>query len=609
MSGIVGIVNTDGAPIDRDLLSRLTQSIAWRGPDTQEIRVLGCTGFGHAMLRTTWEAEREHQPCSLNGEVWVTADCRIDGREDLIRELASSGRSFLEEATDPELILHAYAVWGTDCVVHLIGDFSFALWDEPNRRLFCARDQMGVKLLHYVNGKNCLVFGNTLNSLLLHPAVSGELDDVSIGDYLLIGYNHEIGSTFFRAIRSLPPAHSLIWADGELQVRRYWTLPIDPPLSLHRRSDYTGQFLELLNTATRDRLRTHRAALFMSGGLDSAGLAAIAKELVSETPGLEIEAHTVVYDRLIPDTERHYAGIVARHLGIPIHFHALDDQGFYEGLSGETEARRWWSPLHVPQLGPSFRAGYLARVGRVGLSGNGPDNALAYEPRPYVWHQLSRGHYGSLLRNALSFPFLFGRIPLWGRFRRSGRVAAEPVRTTSPPWLNEDFSRRLSLQERFRYLSSPLSANGANPEAHPVRPQSYASMGARAWSFVLEAADPSSTGLLLEIREPYLDMRMLRFLLSVPAIPWCREKHLLRSAMKGRLPEAIIRRPKTALAGVAWFEKWKETGLPVPRRSESVSAFVDMARFESTGSDSPFSLGLKLRVLSLIFFLHGLEKP
>src|SRR5438876_9538250 len=140
MSGFVGIVNSDGAPVARETLFRLTETMAYRGPDALNVWIDGHVGFGHTMLRTTREAESERQPCSLDGECWITADCRVDGREDLIQALLARGRKFVKDAPDPELILHAYAVWGTECVLHLIGDFAFAIWDGRNRRLFCARD-------------------------------------------------------------------------------------------------------------------------------------------------------------------------------------------------------------------------------------------------------------------------------------------------------------------------------------------------------------------------------------------------------------------------------------------------------------------------------------
>src|SRR4051812_20160307 len=112
MSGIVGIFNLDGAPVDRHLLGRMTGYLRFRGPDASAVWIDGRVGFGHALLRTTEEAERETQPCSLDGQVWIVADARVDARDDLRTALTAHGRRDLDDATDPEFILHAYQVWG-----------------------------------------------------------------------------------------------------------------------------------------------------------------------------------------------------------------------------------------------------------------------------------------------------------------------------------------------------------------------------------------------------------------------------------------------------------------------------------------------------------------
>src|SRR5438874_2581685 len=148
MSGMTGIFNRDGAPVDRDLLSRMTAYMGFRGPDAQEIRTSGGIGFGHTLLRTTWESETENQPYVLE-DVWITADARIDAREDLIRHLQAAGRHPSQNASDPELILHSYHAWSEQCLDRLLGDFSFAIWDQRARRLFCARDHFGIKRFYY----------------------------------------------------------------------------------------------------------------------------------------------------------------------------------------------------------------------------------------------------------------------------------------------------------------------------------------------------------------------------------------------------------------------------------------------------------------------------
>src|SRR5260370_2251119 len=240
MSGIVGIINLDGAPVDAELLRRMTDSMTFRGPDAQEVWVDGNVGLGHTMLRTTWEAETEKQPLSLDGRVWLTADARIDGRAELISELeiklgtklriperSKPNGSCSETPNDAELILHAYHAWGEDCVKHLIGDFAFAIWDGRKRRLLCVRDQFGVKPFYYARVANCFVFSNTLNCVRLHPAVSTTLNGFAIGDFLLWGENQEPATTAFADIARLPGANVLAISASDHGVRRDWSAPTD----------------------------------------------------------------------------------------------------------------------------------------------------------------------------------------------------------------------------------------------------------------------------------------------------------------------------------------------------------------------------------------------
>src|SRR5260370_27658195 len=217
MSGIVGIINLDGAPVDAELLRRMTDSMTFRGPDAQAVWVDGNVGFGHTMLRTTWEAETEKQPLTLDGWVWLTADARIDGRADLISELeiklrtklriperSNANGSYSRTPNDAELILHAYHAWGEDGVKHLIGDFAFAIWNGRERRLFCARDQFAVKPFYYARVADCFVFSNTLNCVRLHPAVSTTPNEVAIGHFLLSGENQHPPTTAFPTLLPLP---------------------------------------------------------------------------------------------------------------------------------------------------------------------------------------------------------------------------------------------------------------------------------------------------------------------------------------------------------------------------------------------------------------------
>ena len=203
----------------------------------------------------------------------------------------------MSAATDAELILRAYRVWGEQCVDHLLGDFVFAIWDAPRQRLFCARDQFGVKPFFYAQLGSLFLFSNTLDCIRQHPAVSNKLNDLAIADFLLFDMNQDPATTSFADIQRLPPAHTLTCEAGPRLS--------SPLLDSFRRSARSFQArpkntssasCELLDTAVADRLRTHSVAVFMSGGLDSPTVAASAKRVLSRNGSRKRSAR--LYGRL-----------------------------------------------------------------------------------------------------------------------------------------------------------------------------------------------------------------------------------------------------------------------------------------------------------------------
>ncbi len=571
MSGIVGILNVDGAPVNRRLLQRMTDGMAYRGPDAQVVWADHHVGFGHAMLRTTVDAQQEWQPVSLDGHVWMTADARVDGRTDLIRKLATHGRGNLGTATDAELILHAYHVWGQECLAHLLGDFAFGIWDGRVRRLFCARDQLGVKPLYYAQRADCLLFSNTLNCLRLHPAVSDALNEHAIGDFLLFGYNQEPATTTFADIQRLPAAHSFTWSDGALRLTRYWTLPLDGPIRYPKAGDYVEHFQELLCTAVADRLRTTRIGVSMSGGLDSTAVAATAHELLSrQTLPFDLRAYTVVYDRLIPDEERHYAGLVAKGLGVPIHYLPADDYGLYE---------RWDQPeLQTPEPSATPLSAVAldqlrtaAAYSRVMLGGEGGD--VGFFPSFSCFFDLIKDcRLGPLLTYIGRHLISYRRLPpTYTRAQLKRWLGVQPRRPAYPAWLNPTFAARYDLPARWAQVYEESAP------AHPLRPEAYHALTAPCWPSNFELYDPGATLLPLEFRQPFFDLRLLTYLLALPSIPWCADKELLRIAMCGRLPEPVRRRPKVPLAGDPLHLLVTQSDPSVFPPTDRIEPFVDTA--------------------------------
>ncbi len=561
MSGIVGIVNLDGVTIDQNQLARLTSFMTKRGPDSQETLVAGHVGFGHTLLRTTFESQSERQPLTLDGKVILTADARIDGRLELIAKLekeldpqilvllsrSTNSTPVASQSTfnDALLILGAYHLWGADCVEHLLGDYAFAIWDTKQQSLFCARDHFGVKPFYYSRKGNSFLFSNTLNCLRQHPSVSSKLNEKAVGDFLLFEMNYDPSATIFADIQRLPPAHILICnPDGSVKLHRYWSLPTGGQIRYKNDSDYVEHFKELMDAATRDRLRTNNVGIFMSGGLDSTTIAATAKSLLSSSSGpFDLQAYTIFYESLIPDDEKKYAELASRGLGIRLNLFNGDDYKLFE----RSDEPQMWRPEPIPNPFMSLTSDYyeqIARNCRVVLSGQGPDAVLSTHFAKHTKALLAQGRHLTLLADFFAYLVWNKRIPAIGvrTFIRNLFRNHSAKDKSLPSWLRTDFVDRMELVKRFEEINQEPIINGArHPVGHSVLARPF-------WTFLFERDDADLSQRAIEPRYPFFDLRLVNFLLSIPVMRWCVDKKLLRQAMAGRLPEAVRLRPKTPLA-------------------------------------------------------------
>ncbi|OLE97050.1 MAG: hypothetical protein AUG75_12860, partial [Cyanobacteria bacterium 13_1_20CM_4_61_6] len=502
----------------------------------------GSIGLGHAMLRTTHESQSEHQPASLDERFWITADARLDARTELLQELKRRGHETQPGTPDSELILHAYAAWGPDCVDHLQGDFSFGIWDARNKQLFCARDHFGTKPFYHAQLGNLFLFSNTLNCIRKHPAVSQRLNDLAISDFLLFDMIRDPGATSFADIQRLPPAHVLACNEDSVSVRRYWMLPVSAPIHHKRPSECVEQFQEVLDRAVADRLRTNNVGVLMSGGLDSPTVAASAQRILARNgSGAGLCAYTEVFQDLIPHEERQFAGLVAEALKIPIEFQVSDEMVLWKYPSHQNHY--WPEPLHLPWSdGGLTQMRQVAVRNRVALTGFGADPALSCLLSVHFSQFLKKRQFGRALAEAIRYLAVEGRFSrLYIRTRWERWFASKSQVPYYPAWLNPDLETRLDLRERWELLSGAAAPNEA------VRPVAYKAMADPMWPALFEAYDCGVTGVPVEVRHPFFDLRLVDFLLGLPALPWCSDKELLREAGRGILPDAVRLRRKSPL--------------------------------------------------------------
>jgi asparagine synthase (glutamine-hydrolysing) len=453
-------------------------------------------------------------------------------------------------------IRDAYEKWGDDCVKHLFGDFAFAIWDERNQRYFCARDHFGVKPFYYTHIDNEFAFSTSLNQLRVNPRVSNELNEIAVGDYLLFGVNQDLSTTIFKDIHRLPPGHTLVVANGSIKTQRYWTLQPSAEVRFRDPHSYVERFSELLAQAVKDRVTTDRVAISMSGGLDSTSLAAIA-----HSQNKDVHAFAVVYDSLIPDEERHYSTLAANHLGIPITQLSADRYDLFDGEMDQPE------PFLIPALTGQFNdlLRLCADFSPIMLTGYDGD-AFMNVPQPSRFSGVKKAVNHMLPKE---------------RAATEGRPYS---------WLDESFAKRTDLFERWK-----------QPSIDPASPDNP------MWTALFEGYDPSSTKLDLEVRHPFIDVRLIEFLSSIPVHPWRVNKHILRAAMKDKLPDAVLNRRKTPLGS--------DPALQLVRRgsvrclasfevSPQLRAFVNLNRRRSL-ADEETSDGLwaNLRIFALNYWL------
>jgi asparagine synthase (glutamine-hydrolysing) len=538
MSGIVGIVDFGGEPIDATILRSLTDQMTFRGPDGQQVWHDGAVGFGHALLANTFESEHDHQPLTLGNDIWIVADARIDDQATLIEAIRSHGTVIANGACDAELILRAYHIWGIDCVEHLIGDFAFGIWDARKRRLMLARDHFGVTPLYYAQIGNRLVFGNALEVVRKCPGIRNDLNETAVGDYLLFSYSIDLENTFFAQVRSLPPANRIVWNDGiETPCQRYWSLPAaDNYHHVKSPAEYGALFRAILTAAVRDRMRAPRAAIALSGGLDSGAVAAIAASLRREgSSRTELHSYSSGHDWMVPETERYYAGLTAGAAGIRATYISIEQSVF--------NSKSRWKSVPEPRLIGGRRSSYdeihrqMAEADeRVLLTGVGGDALLG--PSLVDWRKFFRS--GSLVPSAQAL-MTYSREQRWLPANRILETMRPRRSSPSAPddfsWLEPDFVRRADLRGRVAKMSSLQSQWKTKQQRLAYDP---------FWTAVVSQGDPEFTGIPAKSYHPIFDVRVLRFATGVSPLPWCVDKLLLREAMRGLLPEAVRRRRKTS---------------------------------------------------------------
>ena len=557
MCGIAGVLQFNGAPVNRDVVSSMTSILAHRGPDGEGLYFGKSVGLGHRRLAILDLTEAGKQPMSNEDEtVWITYNGEIYNFQEIRRELQALGYRF-HSGTDTEVILQAYEEWGIECLQRFNGMFAFGLWDERKRRLWVVRDRLGVKPLFYSQLPDRFLFGSEIKAILQDPKVERTIDYNTLSYFVSLNYT-PAPATLFSHVRQLLPGHYLIVEQsGSIRDIAYWDV------MYHENEDrgeqfYMEEFYALLEDSVRLRLISDVPfGAFLSGGLDSSSVSYLMSQNMKErVKTFAIGFGEDSFDELV------YARQVASLIQSDHHEHIVTDK------DAAILPRLVWHAEEPTADSSMLAVYYLAQMTRqhvtMVLTGDGADEILAgYETYQAFYAQRMYRLLPVWLRRRLVAP-LMNSLPVsdskvsWDfKLRRFVAGAELPAEDAHASWrmiFNAEARQQLlgPVLDHVDALADPLDLYretfARTTARHPLNRMLYVDTKLYLPNDMLVKVDRMTMAHGLEAREPYLDYRLVEFLARVPPRFKLKyglhKKYLLKASMQGKLPRTILYRKK-----------------------------------------------------------------
>jgi asparagine synthase (glutamine-hydrolysing) len=602
MSAIAGIVTFDGSVVAASDLERVARVLLPYGPDRSEVTVAGRVGLVNVLMRMTPEDQLDCQPHRGASGAMITADVRLDNRDDL---LARMGIAMADARgwPDSRVVLAAWEIFGSGVWPMLRGPFAIAIWEPRNAILTLARDHLGVNVVMWHKGERFFAFATMPKGLFAFAGVERRLDEEKFADFLVLNHS-DLATTIYQKVYRVLPAHILtVRLDGTVQQRRYWSVADIKPIRLSSDQAYADGLRDRLQLAVRRQIRSaHSVGCLLSGGLDSSSIAALVARELGEK-GERLSAFTQVpregFDGLVPRgcyaDERPYVEAIVKTVGnidvTYVHNDACDDlvdlECMFVALDG---------PVRNPMnLGWMLTIRNLAREQgrRVLLGGRHGNFAVSWDGWSQAADHLRRGRLIKAYRQWL----LFYRSTSLSRWKAFHKLLLEPLvpdvaakwacrvwkRQLAAPWhsvspLNPDIAAMIGVDARaagsghdFSYRWQP------NRRGRAIALSDFEGDWAQAAKAV--------TGV--EVRDPTADVDVVAYCLGVPSEQFLAEgidRSLIRRAMWGLLPEIILTKRLRGVQSADWYEKL--TGkrdmlsLEIARLSASPLArrFIDLNR-------------------------------
>ena len=555
MCGIAGFVTSRPGDPQSTIVERMTTVLEHRGPDAFGYHQDAWAHLGHRRLSIIDLSTGQQPMTNEDRTLWIVYNGEIFNHASVRPELEQAGHRYRSHC-DTETILHAYEEFGPACVKRFRGMFAFALWNQNQRTLYCARDRMGIKPFYYYWDGRLFAFASEIKALLQHPEIRTKFEETLLPEYLAFGYTSG-DQTLFAGIKKLMPGHHLtLELAGDtprLTIKQYWDVPEAGAAAERDDASWIAELRQRLEETVRMRLMSDvPLGVFLSGGIDSSLIAALMRGMVTD----QIKTFSVGYAEA-PYSELCYAAEVARTLDTDHHEVRVSMDDFFGALP-----RLIWhedEPIAWPSSVPLYFVSRLAsREVKVVLTGEGSDELFG-----------GYGRYGNDLRNERHMS-TWRMAPAW--LRDSVRRG---IQTT--PLLSADLRRKLghtvlgredsvasllldnfygpfSKDQRARLHSEPSGAAYRNYlryfDAHPNGSRLSRVLYADQKTYLVELLmkqDQMSMAASIESRVPLLDHTLVEFAASVPDHLKIRNgtaKYILKKAAEGLVPDDIIHRKK-----------------------------------------------------------------
>ena len=523
MCAIAGVI---GMKIDHEISDQMINTMKRRGPDGQGLYIQDSVMLLHTRLAII-DPVGGTQPMrvQLGREVYmITYNGELYNTEEIRRELISLGHHF-ETRSDTEVILRAYVQWKESCLDKLNGIYAFAIWEEHSKKLFLARDRMGVKPFFYRQKEGGLIFASELKTILSHPQVEAELDAEGAGEVLLLGPGRTPGSGVFRGIQELEPGCYGIFQNGKLSIRQYWNLTDRE----HRES--LDETLEIVRYLVLDSIRRQMVSdvpigTFLSGGLDSSLISSVCASSMDE----KLKTFSVDYEgqegffvpgKFQPSYDSYYIEVMKNYLNTDHTWSVLGADALFGALEDATRARDLPGMADV-DFSLLLFCGQIRQSVKVALSGECADELFG----GYPWYRDPE------VRMLDGFP--------WAQNNARRISLLHPQLQLNDPYgfIKERYQRTVNQSDILP---------GNSPQER--RMKEMVNLNYR-WFMqtLLDRKDRMSMYHGLEVRVPFCDHRIAQYLYGVP---WemkdlgGKEKGLLRKAIEGFLPQEVLWRKKS----------------------------------------------------------------